>query len=118
MIYSHPNVVVIKYLAIDHTVVWISRGEAKITKMQKRGNRVKCLVLGFPTGISMKISQIASTSTSSTVAASHWSRNVSCDIARPTQHSPEVVTVPHKNRTQENKQIKNREIQKERKKET
>ena len=29
-------------------VVWISRGEAKVTKMQKRGNRVKCLVLGFP----------------------------------------------------------------------
>ena len=67
--------------------MWISRGEAKVTKMQKRGNRVKCLVLGFPTGISMKISQIASASTSSTVAASHWSRNASCDIARPTQQS-------------------------------
>ena len=88
----------------------------KSPKYRKRGNQCEVSCLRFPTGISMKISQIASASTSSTVAASHWSHNASCDIARPTQHSPEAVTVSHKNRTKENKQIKSREIQKERKK--
>ena len=52
-------------------------------RTEKGETSVKCL--RFPTDISMKISQIASASTSSTVAASHWSHNASCDIARPTQ---------------------------------
>ena len=54
---------------------------------EKKGNQCEVSCRRFPTGVSMKISQIASASTSSTVAASHWSHNASCDIARPTQHS-------------------------------
>ena len=83
--HHQEGVAAVRVDRFPHTCVDFSWGGKNHQGTEKRGNPCEVSCPGFPTGISMKISQIASASTSSTVAASHWSHNASCDIARPTQ---------------------------------